>query len=169
MNLYQIENGIIELLENGFNLACVDEETGEINAEKAAEYLEALQFERGEKIESIALYVKSLMSEAEAIGLEEKRLKERRQAKERKADRLREYVKASMLAFGDKKFETARVAMAFRASKQVVITDLDKIDKAYIKEKVEYAADKTAIKKAIESGEAIDGAYIDEKQNLIIK
>ena len=168
-SLFEIDNGILELLENGFNFACVDEETGEIDAEKVAEYLEALQLERGVKIENIAVYVKSLTSEAEAIKEEEKRLKERREAKERKAERLKEYLRTSLLMFGDSKFETARVALSFRLSKQVIVSDIDKLDKAYIKEKVEYSADKMAIKEAIESGAVIDGAYIEEKKNLNIK
>lgn len=168
-SLYEIENGIIELLENGFNAACVDPETGEIDETKAAEYLETLQLERGEKVENIAIYIKSLDSDAAAIKAEEKNLAARRQAKERKAERMREYLKSSMLAFGDKKFETARVALSFRTSRQVIVADLEKLDKAFIKEKVEYAADKTAIKKAIEGGALVDGAYIEEKQNLNIK
>ena len=168
-SLYEIEKSIIELLENGFNAACVDPDTGEIDETKAAEYLETLQLERGEKVENIAIYIKTLDSDAAAIKAEEKNLAARRQAKERKAERMREYLKSSMLAFGDKKFETARVALSFRTSRQVIIADLEKLDKAFIKEKVEYAADKTAIKKAIEGGALVDGAYIEEKQNLNIK
>lgn len=167
--LFEIDNGILELLENGFNLACIDEETGEIDTENAQEYLEALQLERCVKVENIAVYIKSLTSEALAIKAEEKRLEERRKAKERKAERLSEYLKSSMLAVGDKKFETARVALSFRTSKQVVVTDIDSLDVAYVHEKVEKSADKTAIKKAIESGVAVNGAYIEEKQNLSIK
>ena len=66
-SLYEIEKGIIELLENGFNAACVDQETGEIDETRAAEYLEALQLERGEKVESIAIYIKSLDYDAAAV------------------------------------------------------------------------------------------------------
>lgn len=168
-SLYELDNGIMELLENGFNLACVDPETGEIDEVKAAEYLETLQLDRTAKVENIAVYIKSLDSEAAAIKAEEKKLKERREAKERKAERLRDYLKASMLLQNESKFETARVALSFRSSKTVVVSDIEKLDKEYIKEKVEYSADKTAIKKAIESGVIIDGAYIEEKQNLQIK
>lgn len=169
MNLYEIESSIYELLENGFNAACVDPETGEIDALKAAAYLEALQLERGVKIENIAVFIKTLEAESAAIREEEKRLKARREAKEKKAERLKEYLKASMLAFGDKKFETARVALSFRTSKQVIVPDIEKLDKAFVKEKIEYAADKTAIKKAIDGGATVEGAYIEEKQNLNIK
>ncbi len=168
-SLYELNKEINELLENGFNLACVDVETGEIDMEKAAEYLETLQLERSEKVESIALFIKNLKSDAEKIKDEEKSLKARREAKERKADWLSEYLKSSMLQSGDKKFETARVVLSFRSSKQVVVDDLEKLDKAYITEKITYAADKNAIKEAIANGVEVVGARIEEKQNLQIK
>lgn len=168
-HLYDLDNGILEILENGFNLACINEETGEIDTEKVQSYLESLQVERGKKIENIAVYIKSLESEAQAIKTEEKRLKERREAKERKAERLKDYLKFSLLSVGDSKFETARCVLSFLTSKQVIVSDMEKLDKAYVKERVEYTADKTAIKKAIENGVEIDGAYIEEKKNLQVK
>lgn len=168
-SLYEIDQSIIELLENGFNLACCDLETGEIDEQKAAEYLEQLQVERSVKVENIALYIKNLDADAEKIKEEEKNLKARRESKEKKAERLREYLKSSMLIFGEPKFETARVALSFRTSKSVVIDDMEKLDKKYIQEKVSYTADKTAIKKAIASGEVIEGARLEENKNLQIK
>ena len=164
--LYQINQDILELLENGYNLACIDLETGEINEEKAQEYLEALEIERAVKIENIALYIKNLESDAAEIKAEEKNLKARREAKEKKAQRLRDYL-ASCL--NNTKFETAKVLLSFRSSKVVVIDNLEELDKTYIKEKVEYSADKTAIKKALDSGEIVIGARLEEKQNLQIK
>ena len=169
MKLYEINNEIMEMLENGFTLNCVDLETGEINPEKAAQYLEALQLERSEKVENIALYIKNLESDAAQIKEEEKNLKARREAKEKKAERLREYLKSSLLAVGDKKFETAKVALSFRSSKAVVIDNMETLDKAYITETITYSADKKAIKKAIESGAEVAGARIEENQNLQIK
>ena len=169
MNLYEIDNGILELLENGFNLACVDLETGEINAEKAAEYLETLQVERAAKVENIALYIKNLESDAEKIKKEESALKARREAKERKAERLSEYLKNSMLAFKETQFETPRVALSFRASEAVIIDDIGKLEKKYVNANISYSADKNAIKKAIDNGETVQGAYIEKRQNLNIK
>lgn len=168
MRLYDIENGIIELLERGFNDACVNED-GEIDFELAQQFLEALEGEREEKIESIALYVKELYHEADAIAQEELKLKKRRQAKEKKAERLEEYLKSSLLGFGSKKFETPRVVLSFRTSKAVVVTDESKLDKKYMKAKVVVTVDKTAIKDALDKGEVVEGASIEEKQNLLIK
>lgn len=168
-SLYLIDNEILELLENGFNMACIDTETGEINEEKAQSYLEALQIERAVKIENIALFIKNLESDAAEIKNEEKNLKARREAKERKAQRLKDYLSSSLIASKESKFETAKVALAFKSSKAVIIDNLEKLDKSFIKEKIEYTADKTAIKKAIESGEIVNGAHIEVNQNLQIK
>lgn len=168
MRLYDIENGIIELLERGFNDACVNED-GEIDFDLAQQFLEALEGEREEKLESIALYVKELYHEADAIAQEELKLKKRRQAKEKKAERLEEYLKSSLLGFGSKKFETPRVVLSFRTSKAVVVTDESKLDEKYMKAKVVVTVDKTAIKDALDKGEVVEGAAIEEKQNLQIK
>ena len=167
-SLYELNNELYELLENGFNMACIDEETGEINPEAAAAFLDDLMLERGEKIENIALYIKSLECDAEAIAAEEKRLKKRKEQKQRKAERLRDYLRSSLLAFGDKKFETARVALSFRSSRQVVVADMSKLPTEYVREKVTMEADKIAIKKAIDEGQEIAGAYVEEKKNLTI-
>ena len=167
--LYEINQELLHFLECGFNMCCVDLETGEIDAEKANAYLEALQLERKEKVENIALFIKNLESDAASIKEEETALKARREAKERKAERLREYLKSSMIALDEAKFETSRVALSFRTSKAVVVDDMEKLDKKYITEKVSYTADKTAIKKAIESGEEVPGAKIVENKNLQLK
>lgn len=168
MRLFEIENGIIELLERGFNDACVNED-GEIDFELAQQFLEELEGEREEKLESIALYVKELYHEADAIAQEELKLKKRRQAKEKKAERLEECLKSSLLGFGIKKFETPRVVLSFRTSKAVVVTDESKLDEKYMKAKVVVTVDKTAIKEAFDKGEVVEGAAIEEKQNLQIK
>ena len=56
--LYEIDAGI---------LSCIDVETGEV---LDPEKLEALQMEREEKIESVALWYKNLCSDAEAYKAE---------------------------------------------------------------------------------------------------
>lgn len=168
MNLYELDNSIIELLENGFNDAAIDLDTGEIDFEKASLFLDDLQLERKAKLENIALYIKNLESEADAIKQEEQNLEVRRKAKEKKADQLREYIKNSMLMFNELKFETPKVAMSFRTSK-VVEVDEQILDKQYYKEKIEYSVDKKAIKEAIENGIEVLGAGISERKNLQIK
>ena len=110
-SLYDIDQDI---------LACIDEETGEPDAEK----LDALMMERNEKIENLACWHKDLLSEAAAIKAEEKALAERRQAKERRAESISRYLEKVLAG---QKFETSRAVCSFRKSQKVEITDLDKI------------------------------------------
>ena len=167
--LYEIDANIIQLIETGFSMSCVDEETGEIDETRLATYLEALQLDRKTKIENIAMLVKDLEAQAVAIKEEEKKLKARREARERKAERLKEYIKSSMLLQGDQKFETARVSISFRKSKQVVVANPELLTDEYITIKTEQVANKTAIKQALEAGILVEGAMLEERKNLQIK
>ena len=80
MTLYEIDEQI---------LGCVDSETGEIiDEEKLAE----LNIAFDEKVENIALWIKNLLSEAEAIKQEKLKLGDRQKAAENKAESLKKYL-----------------------------------------------------------------------------
>ena len=166
--LYELDSKIAELLETGFEMSCIDAETGEIDETQLAVYLEQLQLDRKTKIDNIAVYVKNLEAETDAIKAEEKRLKERREAKERKAERLKNYIKTSMMLQGETKFESARVSMALRNSKAVVV-DESKLESVYFINKIVQSVDKKAIKAALEAGILVEGAMLEERKNLQIK
>ena len=166
--LYELDSKIAELLETGFEMSCIDAETGEIDETQLAVYLEQLQLDRKTKIDNIAVFVKNLEAEAVAIRAEEKKLKERREAKERKAERLKNYIKTSMLLQGETKFESARVSMSLRNSKAVVV-DESKLESVYFTSKIVQSVDKKAIKAALEAGILVEGAMLEERKNLQIK
>lgn len=166
--LYELDSKIAELLDTGFEMSCIDAETGEIDETQLAVYLEQLQLDRKTKIDNIAVYVKNLEAEAVAIRAEEKKLKERREAKERKAERLKNYIKTSMLLQGETKFESARVSMALRNSKAVVV-DESKLESVYFTSKIVQSVDKKAIREALEAGILVEGAMLEERKNLQIK
>lgn len=152
MKLYEINEAI---------LACVDPETGEADAEK----LDELILMRDEKLEGLALWVKDLKAEADAIKAEEKALAERRQAKERKAESIKAYLEKEL---GGQKFETSRAVCSFRKSQKVNITDLDMIPDDYLRYSAP-TADKTAIKAAIKDGLTIEGAELVDSITMSIK
>ena len=160
--LYEVAAQYAEVLNN----LQIDEETGEV---LNAEALEIAAEEFDEKVESYALYVKNLRAEAEAIKAEQKTLGERRNALERKTERIEDALAAAMVAAGRAKFETARVALSFRRSESVAITDEGAIPLVFMRETVKYEPDKVYIKQLIKAGEAIPGARLEEKQNLQIK
>lgn len=165
MKLYEINNDILNLLENEM---VVDEETGEIIWD--ADNFDSLIQNRDEKWENCGLFIKNLNSEIDSIKVEEKNLKARRQSKEKKVQRLSDYLSYSMKLTEDRKFETPRIILSLRKSKKVEIDDISKIPEEYIKTKTEVSADKTLLKTAIDKeGKIIEGARVVENDNLTIK
>lgn len=167
MTLYNIDNKILEIIERGF---VVDEDTGEIidSAEEVNAKLEELEFDRTAKIENIALYIKNMESLVVSLKAEEKALADRRRAREKRIENLKNYLTSSMVVANENGFETSKVCISFRKSESVVVNE-EILDRKYFNEKVTYTPDKTAIKKALKDGATIDGAYIETKQNLQIK
>lgn len=161
-SLYELDGMVLTVLEDGL---VFDEETGEVLFD--VDNLEALEMERNEKLEAVACYVKGLEAEAAAIKAEEKALKDRREAKEKKAERLRAYVSDSMSFFGDTKLETARVALSFRKSEAVIIEDEAIIPDEWLVYKP--SVNKAGIKKALKAGLPVQGAQLVERRNLQIK
>lgn len=168
-SLYEIDGALLEMLEYGFNEACIDAETGEIDEAKAQEYLTNLPVERDKKLEAYGCLIKNLTAEAEAIRAEEKSLAARRQSKEKTIERLKANISASMQAFGEKKKETAKVVFTFRKSEVVEVAEGANLPDEYITVKTVTSPDKTALKAALKAGAHIEGASLVERQNLQIK
>ena len=156
MNLYDIEYEITN---------CVDSETGEIIDEKR---LDTLQMAREKKIENILLWIKNLKSEASAIRDEEKKLADRRQSDEKKAESLTQYVQNVL---NGEKFKTSRVVVSYRKSEAVIVDDLQLMQETcdeYLKHK-DPEPDKAKIKAALKDGITVPGCHLEERQNITIK
>lgn len=164
MKLYEIASAIETAIDGGY---VFDEETGEVLFD--SENLDELEVAFNEKLESCGLYIKGLLAEAEAIKNEEKILQDRRKAAERKAERLRSYVDHCMAEVGESQLKTPRVAISYRKSLAVEITDETAIPDTLCVSTITMRPDKAAIKRAIQAGETIKGAELVEKQNLVIK
>lgn len=148
-------------------------ESGEIPDEAIQDTLEGLGGEITNKADSIACIIKQLNAEAAAIKAEETALTERRQAKERRRDSLKDYLSRELEFCGISKVETARTRISFRPSAQVNIADMGLFEgfadyKNYVTYK-DPVPDKKAISEALKSGIAIPGCEIVEKQNIQIK
>lgn len=156
MTLYEINEAIAN-----FEFS-IDEETGEI---LNAMQLDELNMARDVKAENVALFIKNLKAEAEAIKAEEKALATRRKHTERKAQSLTDYLQYCL--DGDK-LKTAKVAVSYRKSEQVECSDISMVSGEYLRVK-EPELDKAKIKKAIKAGEEVAGCSLVEKQNIQIK
>ena len=165
MSIYEIEQSIIGL---------IDPETGEIMDFEA---LEALNMERDEKIENVALWIKNLNAEAKAIREEERNLAERRKYAENKAESLKRYLELNLHG---EKFTTAKVAISWKASEAVDVSpefvewaiSMNLTKFLNIPEPPTPTANKVAIKEYIKRfGDAstLLGASIDKRNNIQIK
>ena len=153
MNLFEIEREI---------MSCVDMETGEIiDTEK----LDQLTMERDTKIENIACWIKNLTAEAEALKAQKQAFADRQETAENKVKSLKKYL-SSYLA--GQKFATDKVAISFRKTSSVNVTDMSLIPKEYLKY-AEPTVDKTAVKNAIKAGAVVPGAEIAEGQSISVK
>lgn len=158
-NLYEINAELTRLWD-----AAVDPETGEVNAD-LYEQFDALQMEKDQKVENIALWIKNLRSDAEAIKAEAQTLQARAKAASNKADRLSAYIEQ---ALGGEKFQTPRVNISYRSSSSVEIVDPTKIPVKFWRLK-DPEFDKTAIKAAFKEGKEVPGCGLKANRSMIIK
>lgn len=161
MTLYEIDKQISEFPFD------VDDNGEILNIED----FEALQMARDAKIEGVALYIKELIAERDAIKAERDNLNERMKSKERKADSLKRYLAQSLAG---EKFESPKVKVSYRKSQQVVLAgEFDDWAKDNAPDLLSvstvYKPDKAAIKEAIKSGRHIEGAALIDNVSMQIK
>ncbi|MBQ1790816.1 MAG: siphovirus Gp157 family protein, partial [Oscillospiraceae bacterium] len=110
--LYEIDAAI---------LAAVDQETGEI---LDVEKLDALQMEREQKLEGVALWVKDLKAEAAAVKEEADKLNARKKALDNKIDGLKAWL---LRALDGGKLKTPRCNVYQTHSQRVAVADEPKL------------------------------------------
>ena len=139
--LYEITDKYLKVLDN----LEIDEETGEIlNAEELDELSGAFE----EKSEAVACYIKNSEVFIGDLKAEEANLAKRRKQTEKRIDYLKNVLTASVA---------------------VSIDDEKALPADFVVETVTTKPDKTAIKKAIQSGQEVSGASLVENRNLQIK
>jgi len=152
-NLYQIKDELLKY---------VDKESGEIiDVDK----FDDLQLEYNDKIESIALWIKNLSSDAAAYKAEKDAFAEREKQAKTKAESLKQYLSSSL---NGRRFTTVDVDIAFRKSKSLDYDGEAEVPEQYLRYS-DPTIDKTAITKAIKDGEVIEGFRLVENQNIQIK
>lgn len=129
------------------------------------------------KLENLAAYRKEVNAEAQALKDEENSLKLRRKVKEHKVERIDNYILLSMQTIGRAKLDKPKAKISLRTNAESVhISDENKFitlcEKTGMDDYLRYKApeiNKTAVKKALQSGVVIEGAELQRTQSLIIK
>ncbi len=160
--LYEIDQAILD---------CVDLETGEI---LDGEKLTALQMEREQKLEGVALWVKDLRAEAEAVKAEADKLNARKKALDNKMDSTKTWLAA---ALNGEKLKTARCNVYQTHSQKLAVADegelisflqtLENPERFLRFKEPELRRDE--IKKALKDDYEIPGAHLEESESVVIK
>lgn len=168
MKLYELTKEVQNLDE--LYLMAIDGETGEIKDINVLEELsDELQNQLTNKGSNIIKMFRNSDSMIEALKNEEERLKKLRKSIEKKKEDFKKYILHNMLQMDIKKIETELGVISWKNNApSVEIYDEKLIDKKFKKEKIEYLISKTDIKKAITSGEEVQGARLIINQQLNI-
>ena len=159
MTLYEIDAALTGLVDEDGVILDIDA-------------FEALEMERDAKVEGMALWIKNLKAEVEAIKNEEQTLAARRKADENKIERLKSYIAYIMHS---QPLRTPRVAITYRNTPVVKVDDESEFIKwarnsaeQYLRYR-EPEINRTAVKKALDNGETVPGAHIESSVSTIIK
>lgn len=161
-SLYKIDKELMALLE------AIAEQEGEITPEQD-EQLAINRYELETKAVDYSMAILQLNAWAEMADKEAKRVTAIKNSYKKTSETLKQRITDAMERYDIKEVKDATIKVSLRKSVQTIIDDLDQVPKQYKTVKVETTPDKTAIKKAIQEGEIIEGAHLEEKNNLQIK
>lgn len=160
ITLYQCAADVQEALDYHFDTEAERNDT-----------LEAVIGQFDVKAQSVIGYIKNQEATAEMLEEHIKQMSEKLKAIKARNQSLKDYLERNMLAAGIKeiKADDGTFKASFRKSKAIDVFDEAQIPAEFMRERVTVVPDKTAIKKAIESGQEVAGAKIEERLNLQIK
>ena len=167
MNLYQITQEFLELA------SMIEDAGGEVN-DAILEELAISRDNFSHKAEGYARLILKWDSEIEAAAAEVKRIQALKKAKENSVARLKETLLFALQAFGQedaksgiKRYDTALFKLSTRRSQAVEITDEATLpDTCFV---IKREVSKTAIKKILDEGTELDGAFLKENISLQLK
>lgn len=162
----------------------VDDDGNPVNPETAkAEMLEAwfdtlsgLEEEFNFKAENLAQYIKCLKAEAEDIDEEMKKLRARRDSRNKRIERLKNYLMENMEAVGITKIDMPKAKITIRKNTPGIKIDneisfINMLQDNGRDDLLKYSMPeirKSEIKKLIRSGEKFDGARLESGRSVII-
>lgn len=147
-------------------------EDGEITEEQYKDICLYIEEQIKAKTSNIIAYFNEETQLINAIKKQEERLKNYRQEKENKLEKIEKAIKESLKKLQIEKIETELGSMQLaKCPISVEITDINLIPGEFVKIKIEKQADKTLIKNHFkETGEILEGArIITDKTSLRVK
>lgn len=170
MNIYELPQAVNEAMEKyllNFNQDTGEEET---DSTEALKQLEELQNQKDELIEWMLKKRGNAEANKKALSDEVSRLSERMKREDKTIEQMENMVRHFIPTI-DKPLTISNWTVSYRKSKKTIIENKDLIPEEYrvtetiTTEKIPL----DAIKKAIEEGKEVPGAFIQENSNLYIK
>lgn len=159
MKLYELTDNYMQLVELADQL---DEET-------FRNTLESIQDSIEDKVENTAKVIKSIEADVQAIKEEEKRLKERRQALEKKIDNIKDYLKEQLEKAGIDKVKRPTITVSIQKNPpSVKVIDEKLIPSSFMIAKAP-ELDKKAVLEKLKGGEEVPGVELFQGRSLRIK
>lgn len=162
LKLYQIPALMRQALDN----LEIDEETGEI---LNADGLHNLELSAKDKIANTGRYIRECTVLLDAMKQAKQNIDARMKTLQKRLDYLTGLSLDGMEALGVKKIEEPDIRISTRKSVGTVIEDEEAIPSKFVTIVQTQKINKTEIKKAIQAGEDVPGAYLVENVNLAIK
>lgn len=162
LTLYQIPALMRQALDN----LEIDEETGEI---LNADGLHNLELSAKDKIANTARYIRECTVLLDAMKQAKQNIDARMKTLQKRLDYLTGLSLDGMEALGVKKIEEPDIRISTRKSIGTVIENEEAIPSKFVTIVQTQKINKTEIKKAIQAGEDVPGAYLVENINLAIK
>jgi hypothetical protein len=164
LSLYQLSGNYLQALD-----FLTDPET-DLPAEVINDTLEGLTGELEDKAINVAKFLRNMETTADAIKTAEETMAKRRKALENRVKWIKDYLKSNMEHTGISKIECPFFKLSIQKNPAAVnVINEDAIPKKFKEEIITWKLDKTAIKKAIENGEAVSGAGLSNGTRLVIK
>lgn len=166
-SLFDIDEQILKLIALDES-EVIDSETGEVLID-VFEELDKLSMQRNDKILNIARYIDSLKRDSELLKEKAEQLKDRAKSKENKLERLKTYVKESMVKFDTKKIEDETVTVRINSAKVATVLDESKIPEEYLNTVVKVSPDKRKILADLKLGKVIPGVELGESKTVTVR
>jgi chromatin segregation and condensation protein Rec8/ScpA/Scc1 (kleisin family) len=137
-----------------------------------ADTLESLSGDLEIKATNVAMFIRNLEANADAIKAAEKQMADRRKAIENKAERIKEYLLQNMVRTGITKIECPFFKITVRDNPESLVIESDKnIPLEYYNQPPppEMVLDKMKLKKDLQMGVVVDGCKLESKKRVEIK
>jgi hypothetical protein len=134
--------------------------------------LESISGSIEEKSINVAMFVRNLEASAAAIDTQIESMEERSKAIRKKADHVKDYLRANMEHAKLQKIESPFFVLSIRKNPaSLVLDDESKVPTSFLKtpEPPPPMLDKAKIKEAIKNGHVVPGAHLETKTRLEIK